>query len=265
MEKGVPLPMKEILDKITEDTKSGATGIYIKVLNHIVLGFLKGPDLPDQLRERAGDMVSLHYLANSLEQEPLFLQKEVAKELQKQIRTESSASGIQLYKALANSNNHILCHSNSGSVLRALEHRKNRIELIYQTRSKPGEEGVESARLLKNSGFNVKLIADSRIATALNDNAVPVFGADCVSESYFVNKVGTAKIVDAALEAKITPIVVAGTEKLALEEVYGDGPHSELFERIPIQKLKVIVGGSTYRMPRDRKRLWKSMEEADVT
>ncbi len=30
-------------------------------------------------------------------------------------------------------------------------------------------------------------------------------------------------------------------------------------------KLKVIVGGSTYRMPRDRRRLWKSMEEADVT
>ncbi len=91
--------MSELLDKITDDSVSGATGIYIKVLNHIVLGFLKGPELPELLREKAGDMVSLHYLANSLEQEPLFRQKEVAKELQKQIRTESSAAGIQLYKA----------------------------------------------------------------------------------------------------------------------------------------------------------------------
>ncbi|HPF32496.1 MAG TPA: hypothetical protein PK907_05705, partial [Candidatus Sabulitectum sp.] len=96
------------------------------MLNHIVLGYLKGADLPDQLRERAGDMVSLHYLANSLEQEPLFKQIEVAKELQKQIRTESAEAGMQLYKALASSGNRILCHSNSGSVLRALEHRKNR-------------------------------------------------------------------------------------------------------------------------------------------
>ncbi len=257
--------MKEILDKITEDTKSGATGIYIKVLNHIVLGYLKGADLPDQLRERAGDMVSLHYLANSLEQEPLFKQIEVAKELQKQIRTESAEAGMQLYKALANSGNRILCHSNSGSVLRALEHRKNRIDLVYQTRSRPGEEGVEAAALLKNSGFKVKLIADSRAGTAIKEKAVPVLGADCVSETFFVNKVGTAEIVEAALEAKITPIVVAGTEKLALEDVYGDGPRNEFFERIPLQKLKVIIGGSTYRMPRDRKRLWKSMEEADVT
>ena len=257
--------MNEILDKITEDTKSGATGIYIKVLNHIVLGFLKGPDLPDNLRERAEDMVSLHYLANSLEKEPLFRQIEVAKELQKQIRTEASESGVQLYKALASSGNRILCHSNSGSVLRALEHRKNRIDLVYQTRSKPGEEGTDAAKLLKEHGFKVKLIADSRISSALEDKAVPVLGADCISETFFVNKTGTAKIVEAALEAKITPVVVAGTEKLALEDVYGEGPHSELFERIPLQRLKVIIGGSTYRMPRDRKRLWKSMEEADVT
>lgn len=256
--------MSELLDKLTDDSKSGATGIYIKVLNHIVLGFLKGADLPDKLRQRAGDMVSLHYLANSLEQEPLFMQKEVAKELQKKIRTESSAAGIQLYKGLANSKNHILCHSNSGSVLRALEHRKNRIELVYQTRSKPGEEGLDAAKLLKDSGFNVKIIADSRISAALKEKAIPILGADCISESYFVNKVGTARIVEAALEAKITPIVVAGTEKLSHEEVYGDRPINKLFERIPLNKLKVIVGGSTYRMPRDRKRLWKSMEEADV-
>lgn len=257
--------MNEILDRITGDTMSGATGIYIKVLNHIVLGVLKGPELPELLRERAGDMVALHYLAGSLEGEPPFRHKDIAKELQKQIRTESTEAGMQLYKSLANSGNRILCHSNSGSVLRALEHRKNRIEMVYQTRSKPGEEGAEAAKLLKNNGFNVKLIADSRFMTAIRDGAVPILGADCISETFFVNKVGTAKIVEAALEAKMTPIVVAGTEKLALEDVYGDGPRSGILERIPLQKLKVIVGSATYRMPRDRRRLWKTLEEADVT
>ncbi|PIE53445.1 hypothetical protein CSA37_01355 [Candidatus Fermentibacteria bacterium] len=255
--------MSEVLDKITGDSTSGATGIYIKVLNHIVLGFLKGADLPDLLREKAGDMASLCYLARRLEKEPLFKQKEVAKELQKRIRTESSAAGIQLYKALANSKNHILCHSNSGSVMRALEHRKNRIELIYQTKSAPGEEGKAAAKLLKSNGFTVKLIADSRTGNAIKENAVPVLGADCITESYFVNKVGTAKIVEQALKAKITPVVVAGTEKLSSEKAYGDRPFSELFERIPLNKVRLVVGDHTYRMSRDKKRFYKALEDGD--
>lgn len=256
--------MGELLDEITCDSTSGATGIYIKVLNHIVLGFLKGSDLPEKLRDRAGDMVSLNYLADSLEKEPPFRHKDVAKELQKQIREESSIAGIQLYKALANSGNTVLCHSNSGTVLRALEHRKNRIEQVYQTHSKPGEEGREAAKLLKASGFNVKLIADSRAATVIREGAVPVMGADCIAETFFVNKVGTAAIVEAAHEAGITPIVVAGTEKTSTDELYGDRPRSSLFERIPIDKVRLIVGGGTYRFPRDKKRLWKFIEEAEV-
>jgi len=256
--------MSDLLDELTNDTTSGATGIYIKVLNHIVLGFLKGADLPALIRERAEDMVSLSYLANNLEAVPLFRQKDVAKELQKQIRADSYAAGIQLYKALENAGNVVLCHSNSGSVLRALEHRKSRIQLVYQTQSKPGEEGRESAKALKNSGFEVKLIADSRAGAALKEGAIPVLGADCVTETYFVNKIGTADIVNEAIEAGITPIVVVGSEKTCSQDIYGDRPHSPLFERIPLDKVRLIVGSATFRMSRDRKRLWKSLEETEL-
>lgn len=253
--------MSDLLDKLTDDPTSGASGIYIKILNHIVLGYLKGEDLPYLIRAKAGDMVSLNYLANHLQAEPLFRQKEVAKELQKQVRANSSASGIQLYKGLANSKNIILCHSNSGSVLRALEHRKNRIEFVYQTHSKPWEEGREAAKSLKANGFQVKLIADSRISVAVKEGAVPVIGADCVTQTFFVNKIGSAAIVEKALEAGITPIVIVGSEKTCSETTYGDRPKSELFERIPLDKIRLIVGNSTYRMPRDRKRLRKALEE----
>ncbi|MCK5786669.1 MAG: hypothetical protein KAH54_08945 [Candidatus Sabulitectum sp.] len=254
--------MSNLLDELTDDPTSGASGIYIKVLNHIVLGYLKGDDLPGLIREKAGDMISLNYLADRLQTVPLFMQKEVAKELQKQVRADSSASGIQLYKGLANSQNVILCHSNSGTVLRALEHRKNRIKTIYQTQSKPGKEGKESAKALKANGFQVKLIADSRASSAIKDGAVPVLGADSVTQTFFVNKVGSALIIEKALEAGITPLVVVGSEKACTEAVYGDRPNSEIFERIPLDKVRLIVGGSTYRMPRDRKRLWRMLEEA---
>ncbi|MCD4706364.1 MAG: hypothetical protein K8S62_01345 [Candidatus Sabulitectum sp.] len=255
--------MSDLLDKLTDDPTSGASGIYIKILNHIVLGYLKGTDLPDLIRAKAGDMISLNYLANHLQAVPLFQQKEIAKELQKEVRANSSAAGIQLYKGLANSKNIILCHSNSGSVLRALEHRKNRIETVYQTHSKPGEEGREAAKLLKTNGFHVKLIADSRIPAAVKEGAVPVLGADCVTQTFFVNKIGSASIVEKALEAGITPIVVVGSEKTCTEKTYGGRPNGELFERIPLDKIRLIVGSSTYRMPRDRKRLCRMLEETD--
>jgi translation initiation factor 2B subunit (eIF-2B alpha/beta/delta family) len=255
--------MSDLIDKLTDDPTSGASGIYIKVLNHIVLGYLKGDDLADTIRRKAGDMISLNYLANRLQDVPLFRQRDVAKELQKQVRADSSAAGIQLYKALASSKNIILCHSNSGSVLRALEHRKNRIELVYQTQSKPGNDGRESAKALKNNGFKVKLIADSRISTAIKNGAVPVLGADSVTQTFFVNKVGSASIVERAIEAGITPLVVVGSEKACTEDAYGNRPGSELFERVPLDKVRLIVGSSTYRMPRDRKRLWKMLEETD--
>jgi len=255
--------MSDLIDELTDDPTSGASGIYIKVLNHIVLGYLKGDDLADIIREKAGDMISLNYLANRLQGVQLFKQREIAKELQKQVRADSFSSGIQLYKGLANSKNIILCHSNSGTVHRALEHRKNRIELVYQTQSRPGTDGREGARIFKNNGFTVKLIADSRISTAIKNGAVPVLGADSVTQTFFVNKVGSASIVEKALEAGITPIVVVGSEKACTEETYGDRPKSDLFERIPLDKVRLIVGSSTYRMPRDRKRLWKMLEEND--
>ncbi len=252
--------MSDLLNELANDTTAGATGIYIKILNHIVLGFLKGKDLSDQIREKAGDMIALNYLADKLEGVPLFKQKEAAKELQKQVRADASNTGIQLYKSLANSNNIILCHSNSGSVLRALEHRKNRIKLIYQTHSKPGDEGKEAAKAFIANGFEVKLIADSRISTVINEGAVPVLGADAVSQTFFVNKVGSSKIIDTALEAGITPIIVAGTEKACTEKTYGSRPNSDLFERIVYKKYRIIIGSSTYRMPRDRKRFNKFLE-----
>ncbi|MCK5841364.1 MAG: hypothetical protein KAH31_04300 [Candidatus Sabulitectum sp.] len=255
--------MSNLVEELTNDPTSGASGIYIKVLNHIVLGYLKGEDLADQIMANAGDMISLDYLAKRLRNVPLFKQKEIAKELQKQVRADSSAAGIQLYKGLANSKNIILCHSNSGSVLRALEHRKNRIELVYQTHSRPGNEGKDSAKTFKTNGFTVKLIADSRVAAVIKEGAVPVLGADSVTQSFFVNKTGSSVIIAKALEAGITPFVVVGSEKACTEKTYGERPNNSLFERISLEKVRLIVGGSTYRMPRDRKRLWRMLEDTD--
>lgn len=247
--------MDEILQGIVSNTTSGASETYIKILNNIILGNLKDTDLPDALMSSAGDMVPLCYVARRLSQEPVFKWKDTAGDLQREIRQQAIEAGIQLYKQLEDAGNIILCHSRSGSVLKALEHRKNRLEMIYQTVSLPGEEGRSAADSLIESGFNVQLIDDGDFAKALSKGAVPVMGADAVTQDFWVNKAGSLAITHAALDAGITPIVLAGKEKLIPLEVYGDRPHSMVFERIPITGVKIIVGPQTFTMPRHASKL----------
>ncbi len=249
------LHMDELLQGIVSNTTSGASETYLKILNNIILGNLKDSDLPDTLMSSAGDMVPLCYVAKRLSQEPVFKWKDTAGDLQREIRQQTIEAGIQLYKQLEETGNIILCHSRSGSVLKALEHRKNRLEMIFQTISSPGEEGRSAADSLLENGFRVELIDDGDFALALSRGAVPVMGADAVTEDFWVNKVGSLAITEAALEAGITPIVIAGREKLIPAGLYGDRPRSHVFERVPISGLKIVVGPQTFTMPRHASRL----------
>lgn len=247
--------MDELFEGIVSNTTSGASETYMKILNHIILGNLKDPDLPEALMRSAGDMVPLCYVSRRLSQEPLFRWKDTAGDLQREIRQQAIEAGIQLYKQLEETGNIILCHSRSGSVLKALEHRKNRLEMVYQTIARPGEEGRSAADTLVQNGFKVELIEDDDFQTALSKGAVPVLGADAVTEEFMVNKVGSLAIVEAALQAGITPIVLAGREKLIQGIIYGDRPKGSLFERIPLAGLKVIVGPQTFSIPKHSSRL----------
>jgi hypothetical protein len=247
--------MDELFRDIVSDRTPGASETYIKILNHIILGNLKDPDLPGALVASAGDMVPLHYLARRLSQEPVFRWKDTAGELQREIRQQVIEAGIQLYKQLEETGNILLCHSRSGSVLKALEHRKNRVDSVYQTVSRPGEEGRSAAETLKMSGFRVELIDDGEYLRPIGMGAVPVLGADAVTEEFIVNKVGSLAIVQAALDADISPIFLAGREKLIQAGVYGNRPESPIFERIPLNGVKVVVGPQMFALPKHSQRL----------
>lgn len=247
--------MDELFEGIVSNTTSGASETYMKILNHIILGNLKDPDLPEALMRSAGDMVPLCYVSRRLSQEPTFRWRDTAGDLQREIRQQGIEAGIQLYKQLEDTGNIILCHSRSGSVLKALEHRKNRLDTIYQTVARPGEEGRSAADTLTQNGFKVELIEDDDFPSALARGAVPVMGADAVTEEFLVNKVGSLAIIRAALEAQITPIILAGREKLIQKSIYGDRPRGSQFERIPLSGLKVIVGPQTFAIPKHSAKL----------
>ncbi len=48
-----------------------------------------------------------------------------------------------------------------------------------------------------------------------------------------MNKKGTAEIVETALETKTIPIVIAGTEKLCLEDAYENRPEASTSNGYP--------------------------------
>lgn len=256
--------MDQLFDEIVSNTTSGASETYIKILNHVILGNLKDPDLPEALMNAAGDMVPLCYLARRLAEEPVFKWKDTAGDLQREIRQQGVEAGIQLYKQLQNTHNILLCHSRSGSVLKALEHRKNRVDTIYQTISSPGEEGRSAGETLSSIGFKVRMIEDKDYNRALKRGAVPVMGADAVTGEFFVNKIGSLAIIEGALEAQITPLVLAGREKLIPCEIYGDRPGNSLFQRVPLTGLKVIVGSQTFTMPRHLSKLTGLVNSQDT-
>jgi hypothetical protein len=244
-----------LLAELAADRTSGAATLYRKILNYLVLGNLASHDLPGRIRELAGDMVPLSYLAGRLEGVEIFNWRMVAKDLLHELRQENAAIAGKLGRIFSNGNMTLLTHSNSSTVNEVLTARRRQIGKVYQTVAVPGEEGRVSHRALGEAGLDVELIEDGKAAGVIGAGALPVLGADCVTELFFVNKVGSADIVARAADAGTETVVVTGTEKLIPSGVYGDRPENPLFERIPLDGIVILAGENRFRISRERKLL----------
>jgi translation initiation factor 2B subunit (eIF-2B alpha/beta/delta family) len=245
----------KLLEELAADRTSGAATLYRKILNYLVLGNLGSRDLPERIRALAGDMVPLSYLAGKLEKAELFSWRMVAKELLREHRRENTAIAGKLAKILPAKDSVILTHSNSSTAIEVLRSRRRQIDRIYQTISEPGAEGKASLASLREAGLTVELVQDSQGVELIAGGARPVLGADCVTENFFVNKIGSLQLVQAAIEHDMEPIVVTGTEKLIPSVQYGDRPENPLFERIPLDGIVLIAGENRFRISREKKKL----------
>ncbi len=126
-----------------------------------------------------------------------------------------------------------LTHSHSRTVINVLVElqQKGRVNQVIQTRSEPGGEGALQARELSKAGLSVMLIADADIAGHLAKVNACLLGADQWSAEAFLNKTGSARIVELAGSRHIPVFVLADTRK-QMTTLQTKGINRNLFEKV---------------------------------
>jgi ribose 1,5-bisphosphate isomerase len=120
---------------------------------------------------------------------------------------------------------HVLTHSYSRTVLRALElgMKGGKAFQAYVTESYPGMEGKQLAKDLVQVGVPVKLVADSAVESIISDVDLVLVGADSVlADGSLVHKVGTKNIANAANGRNIPIYSACETAKFSTGDFLGE-------------------------------------------
>ena len=226
-----------LLGRLARDSTSGASMICRRVLQALAEGVVFPAGLPGRLREMAGDMAPLRFLARRLEE----TDDPAAEAARLLVEMEGRLSRLAEETRPLLAGRSIICHSNSGTVISVLSALSPPPEAVFQTLSLPGGEGRSAAKALSSKGLRPTLVNDAQAPELIRSHGLlPVMGADAVTEDYLVNKVGSVNLLRAALDAGLEPVFLAGPEKRIHAEEYGRRPKSPLFERVPLRGVRVM-------------------------
>ncbi len=165
----------------------------------------------------------------------------------------------------------VLTFSSSGSILSILKRAKEegkKFEVIA-CESRPMFEGRLLAKFLGNSGIPVTLITDAAMGLFAKEASLFLVGADSISETGFVNKVGTKYLCLLSFEHKI-PLYVAcerskfisfawrpkpavgGDPKEVLDfELSGVKVENPYYEEIPLSYCQEVITNEGFLSPND--------------
>jgi translation initiation factor 2B subunit (eIF-2B alpha/beta/delta family) len=121
-----------------------------------------------------------------------------------------------------------------------LTRHQKRIERVVCTASVPGGEGRALARRLERAGFETEVVADAAVGRACEEASVALVGADAITESGAVNKVGTLLVALAAQQTGIGFYVLAGTSKLLPGRALKTD-EAPLYEETPLSLIDAVI------------------------
>ncbi|HHL52716.1 MAG TPA: hypothetical protein ENJ39_05015, partial [Flammeovirgaceae bacterium] len=192
--------------------------------------------LVGELKKSEPAMVALHHLARELRKAlPATEGQAFVRQYQQNWQHTDRQIAMYLLPLLPASPTPLtlLTHSHSHTVINTLLelHRQGRVGRIVQTRSEPGGEGALQARQLRQAGLSVTLIADEEIAEYIAKVNACLLGADQWTSKAFLNKTGSARMVELAGQYQIPVFVLADTRK-KLTALQTTGINHSLFEEV---------------------------------
>lgn len=126
----------------------------------------------------------------------------------------------------------IVTFSRSSAVEDVLIYYKDSVEKVTCCHSFPLGEGKKSSEVLKKNNINSCLIEDSQMSHFLPDSDFLLLGADAITESFFVNKVGTLQAVLLAQYFKKPCYVISSPLKKIEKNNYSLEKLGQYFETI---------------------------------
>jgi len=102
----------------------------------------------------------------------------------------------------------VVTYSQSGLVKKVLKYYRSKLESVCVSESRPAMEGREMARFLADLGIPVKYCVDMHLSELMSDADYFIIGADCIAPDFFINKIGTANLLQMAHERKIRTYVL---------------------------------------------------------
>src|SRR6185436_13393763 len=103
---------------------------------------------------------------------------------------------------------------------------------------RPALEGRALAAALARKDIAVELFSDAGLSSAVGRAEALLVGADAISGTHFINKVGTAALCALAAQAGVPVYVLAGREKIVTRQIFEElalkvGDPAELWEAPP--------------------------------
>lgn len=156
-------------------------------------------------------------------------------------------------------NKTILLHSRSKTIVILLKILKDKnINLkIYQTESRPLNEGILQAEEISKIGYKVNLITDFAFTKFINEIDFVILGADFITNKFIVNKIGSFSIASVCKNFDIPVFIIADSRKFIKKKIIFneiEKPQNEIhntknkniivvnyyFEKIPLNLINKI-------------------------
>src|SRR3989344_1406439 len=155
----------------------------------------------------------------------------------------------------------IFTHCHSTNVIKSLiySHKKGKKFEVYNTETRPLFQGRKTAKELGKAGIKITMFIDSAMKQAIDNSNIVLLGADAITKSGVINKIGSGLIAETARDniGKEVPVYVVSDswkytnksipiENRKLNEVWDKAPRdikikNPAFEFVPKKYIKAII------------------------